>query len=199
MDSFFSSSNPARGRGVLHDGVIYLWDMPIDTFIIIKPLPIPRAATKPVFVDPIDLDERAHIQPHLAKPTQHAIEAGVELAQSYQHAYVEPIHVCIGLLADDQVNHVLGDQKALLPSLEKKLKSRQIGKTLEMNDQLEDAILYAFIDACEAKSNYIEPIELFAALLKVDISLLAIFEKASGDAKQFAHDLEIARARALQK
>ncbi|MFA4845883.1 MAG: ATP-dependent Clp protease ATP-binding subunit [Patescibacteria group bacterium] len=118
-------------------------------------------------VEEVDqVDHVVNIETLLSPDATRAVEAAFELASSYGHALLDPLHLFIGALDDANV-HVVFNRLGLTVDAVKdpvirRLSTRTLGKPTQFSPETERVILEAFRQALHEKQDSVSALELFA-------------------------------------
>ncbi|MBI4437779.1 ATP-dependent Clp protease ATP-binding subunit [Candidatus Uhrbacteria bacterium] len=117
------------------------------------------------------------------------VEAAFELASSSGHGHVEPLHLFVGALADENVGIVfdrLGLTSASIQDpVSRRLSTRPVGKPTQVSQEAERVILEAFRQALKDGRGSVSALELFAASYQADPFLQELLLDNRVDAQPF--------------
>ncbi|MBI5793890.1 ATP-dependent Clp protease ATP-binding subunit [Candidatus Uhrbacteria bacterium] len=135
------------------------------------------------------VDKVVNIETLLSPDATRAVEAAFELANSYGHATVDPLHLFVGALDDANVHVVFNRLGLTLDALKnpvtRRLSTRVLGKPTQFSPEAQRVILEAFREALAEKRDSVSALELFAASYQAEPFLQELLLDERVDEHQF--------------
>ncbi len=141
-------------------------------------------------VEEVDaVNEAINIETFFSPDAKKAVEAAFELANSYGHATVEPIHLFVGALDDVNV-HVVFNRLGLTVDvlkdpLTRRLSTRPLSKPTQFSLDAERVLLEGFRGALREKQEHVTALAVFAASYQADPFLQELLLDNHVDENQF--------------
>jgi ATP-dependent Clp protease ATP-binding subunit ClpC len=123
--------------------------------------------------------EQVNIAPLFSQQAQLVVDAAFSLAKQFGHAQMEPIHLFVSSLSDENSGAVLGRLQIAFEKikdpLSRRLASRQLGSDVSFSDNTEQVLLSAFANAYAQSRNSVGAVEIFIESFNRDQFIQELF------------------------
>ncbi|MBI4714061.1 ATP-dependent Clp protease ATP-binding subunit [Candidatus Uhrbacteria bacterium] len=143
---------------------------------------IPRRLIRETIPSPVpfELDvEQTNITPLFSQPAQAVVDAAFSLTQQFGHTDLEPIHLFVSSLSDENVSAVLGrlqiSFEKIKDPLSRRLASRQLGTVISLSEESEQTLISAFANSYQQSRNSVGAVEIFFEAFKRDQFIQELF------------------------
>jgi ATP-dependent Clp protease ATP-binding subunit ClpC len=123
-----------------------------------------------------------------------SIDRAFDLARKFGHSHVEPLHIFIGTLDSNNVSVVFNrlnlQFEEIKDELSRRLSTRELGKSIDLNDSAHKVLLEAFVETMSHNQDQISDLELFSSAYKNDEFLQELLLDKKVDTKTFDNMVE---------
>lgn len=123
--------------------------------------------------------EQINIAQLFTHQAQSIVDAAFSLAKQFGHARIEPVHLFISSLSDENIGAVLGrlqiEFNKIKDPLGRRLSSRQLGAVVELSEDTERTLLKAFSNSYQQSRSSVGAIEIFFQAFKHDQFIQELF------------------------
>ena len=123
--------------------------------------------------------EQINISPLFSQQAQKVVDVAFSLAKQFGHAQMEPIHLFVSALSDENSAAVLGRLQIVFEKIKdtlgRRLASRQLGSDVSFSDNTEQVLLSAFVNAYVQGRNSVGAIEIFIESFNRDQFIQELF------------------------
>ncbi len=135
----------------------------------------PVDAAIPAIISVVPGQNVVDVSDHFSDEASAAVDFAYELASRFGHEQVEPLHLFIGSIEDENVSVVLErlglTMDVLKESLDYRLQSRARGKPSRLSEAAQTVLMEAFRKTLERKSSRVSALEVFAASYQAEAFL----------------------------
>lgn len=135
--------------------------------------------------------EQADVALLFDQATVKAVDQAFSLAKQFGHAQVEPLHLFVACLSEDNAAAVLGRLQVQFDKVKdplgRRLASRQLGTEPMLSEEAEQTLLLAFVHAYEQGRQVVNSFEVFFEAFLHDPFIQELFEEQGITTEQFSN------------